>query len=240
MMNIPKFEHIIKLPTGDDKFAVHLRRDIVGVPETISATKRLGQLINISSAKAVGAVMIDLLARAQPRVPVDTGQLRKSGRAALNYVGRSYIYIGWGEHHGGIKGDLGRIESSQFKNATAIEGDVHYGRLGKDEQGNTIDVAQLTHEYLHPYGSPDRFTARTPGTGPKYLELPWLEMKNTYIAWLIDAIAGEGFEYNLSRLAERKRKSYRVQGSGTFYLDYFHVNLERIDQLGYFESAFNL
>jgi hypothetical protein len=83
--------------------------------------------------------------------------------------------------------DLSRITISRVagtgkfsKKITSIDAYVSYDRENEEEE----DIALWTHEAISPFGSSSRPRARQPGTGPKYLEIAWLESKDRLIAHL--------------------------------------------------------
>lgn len=210
---------------GKEVFGISLTRDIVGVGETIQVLEKLGHAINMLSARAVSVVIADLLAKAQPRVPVDTGKLRESGRGYLNFVGGAYKDIVWGNKDGTVRTDLSRLNKTGLRNIRGIIGNVSYSRIGDD--GET-DVAIYTHEELNPYGG-ESPRARTPGTGPKYLEIPFIENKDKYISFIKSSLSGAKFENELSKILIKRTK--RIRG---YTLDYVDITLDRIAFTGYF------
>jgi len=211
----------VKQPEIDFKGAgISLVRDIIGPKETISIIEKLGDFINLNSARVVSVIVADLLASAQPRVPVDTGELRESGRATLIFKGRSYKDIAKGKKDGSVEVDHSRVTLRDLKNVTEITGNVSYSRLSKDFEG-TRDVAQWTHEYLNYYGE-ESPAARKPGTGPKYLESAWNESKNDYFHYLTSELTGIGFETALSRVLQKKTKK-----EGLYELNYTDIVLSR-------------
>jgi hypothetical protein len=191
----------------------------LGIKETLEVLGRFKQFISINTARAVSGVLTHLLANAQPRVPVDTGELRESGRATLN-LGYHTITVGKGKKDGTAQFFLGNVRSSLVGKATEISGDVTYFRL--NEEGK--DIALWTHEDLFPYGSGKHPRARTPGTGPKYLENTWLQYEKHYIDFLKDSLSGQKFENELSKVSRLKQK--RV---GLYTLDY--VDLVFLDNI---------
>jgi len=53
--------------------------------QLISNVKSLGDVIVYNALMATADIIIEILARSQPRVPVDTGELRRSGLGVLEY-----------------------------------------------------------------------------------------------------------------------------------------------------------
>jgi len=212
-----------------DIFGVSWRRDLLGSEEMIKVLKDLGTFVTMNTARAIGAVMTDLLANAQPRVPVDTGELRRSGRATLNFIrgAKKYKDIAWGRADGTIKVDSSVVNRGFLKNVTRIEGTVHYSRFNEKEQ----DIAQWAHEDLLPYESEEHPRARTEGTGPKYLEIPWLEKENDYLAYLKEELAGVGFESILSQSLLRTKKTI-----GEYTINYTKIVFSKIEHSGYYPA----
>jgi len=201
-----------RTPLETKGFGIVLQRDIIGIEETLLVTKKLGDFINLNTAQVVTAIISHLLATSQPRVPVDTGKLRESGRAFLQF-GRTFKDIARGSKDGTVDVAPSRISSKEIERATEIIGNVSYSRLSDD--GKT-DVALFTHEYLNYYGE-ESPAARQPGTGPKYLENAWLENKDEYISYLQNELSGAGFETALQRVLSKRTK--RVRGYTLYYGD---------------------
>ena len=212
--------------------------------DVVQTNKNLGAVakcISYTMARAVGYIAVDLLAKAQPRVPVDTGDLRKSGRASifLGWGGRTGYALDIGRGNQGGRG-LGPIERNLNKITrkriergrraiTSANAIVGYSREG-ELHGEPIDVALWAHEYLRPHserseeGTPGQYYARVSGTGPKYLELPWLENLKTYTSILKQAARSDCL-VNLRKITTRIRKKDRE-------IVILHAN--KLDSLGYY------
>jgi hypothetical protein len=161
----------------------------------------LGAVLTNKYAEAVGKCTQLVLERAVPRAPVEDGELRESGTAVVEFKGRySYaITTGKGKADGSIeKSDtrklarVGRFGRIKKHGITYIAGNVFFQKT--NEWGE--DVALWSHEIMAPYTARKKppgespapkvpladmelggaeLAARTPGTGPKYLELAYLE-----------------------------------------------------------------
>lgn len=156
---------------------------------------RAESVVAFAIGRALSFVAIDLLARAQPRVPIDSGELRQSGRARL-YISGNPLVVGYGRADGSIQADTTKITKSRFMRGLPtnrnLRSEVSYERYN---QG--FDVAIFTHEYIKDYTgevgnkAQGLYFARTPGTGPKYLERPFLEQRDNYHK-IIAKVAREG------------------------------------------------
>jgi len=201
--------------------------DVVGIKETSSGlTNELTEAITIYSARALAIVAVDLLAKAQPRVPYDIGFLRSSGQATLK-MGRKTEIIGFGKDDGTTVSWMGKINTAKLIGVRTIRADVSYHRLG--DKGE--DVALWTHEQIFPYEArPRKPAAKQPGTGPKYLEIPWLENMGNYINFLESELSGKGFEHNIALISKLRQK--RV---GKYIIkDFVKLVPEKIKFEGYF------
>lgn len=181
----------------------------IGIDETKMELDKLGDFISSNTARVVANIIGDLLARSVPRTPVDTGELRESGRAFLQF-GHTFIDVAKGKKDGSVTLNTARLPKSGLKNARFIRGNVSFTR-----ESNGKDIAVFTHEYLNPYGSGTSPKARTPGTGPKYLENPWNENKESYLEYARREIAGKGMETIMQKYLHKRTK--RVKG---FTLNY--------------------
>jgi hypothetical protein len=173
-----------------------------------------GAFLTNSYAKAVGDSVQLVLRRATPRVPVESGELRESGTAVVRFRGaRNYaMLVGTGKADGSISerdtsrlSKIGREGRIKKHGITHIIGNVLFQKI--NEFGE--DVALWAHEDLLPYtsrtspptGPPPSISikeaeslnmllaARTPGTGPKYLELAYLESKDEIVSILRNAVS---------------------------------------------------
>jgi len=208
--------------------------------QVIKNLNTVGKVISYTMARAVGYIAVDLLAKAQPRVPVDTGELRKSGRAN--------ILLGWspttgyaleigrgsqsGRSLGPIERNLRKITRKRIERGkraiTNIDARVSYSREG-ELNGDPIDVALWTHEYLRPHEErgnrvPGQYYAKVAGTGPKYLELAWLENLNDYKRILKQAAQNDCL-VNLRKITRIIRKKDR---------EIVQLHANKIDSLGYY------
>jgi len=203
-------------------FGIGGRERIQAVHGTIGVSlKSLGQLdvntagldrvIRKKVAEILAQISIDILARALPRTPVDTGLLRESGRAYLDHghsgspIGRvHYKDVGWGKKDGSIMADPSRIDIQDT--TKSVGAGVEFSREGEAILAGgmgILDVAVWAHEDLNPYGGA-KPAARTPGTGPKYLEGPFLEKKNEYISILERELSTKGIIKSIQGLVKLK------------------------------------
>lgn len=202
-------------------FGINLRRDILGGSETALVVKELSGFVNLHTARTVTTIVADLLSTAQPRVPVDTGKLRRSGTAYLQF-GNSIRTVAKGQKDGTVDVSPGRVTHWDIKNARYIAGNVDYERQSDDGKK---DVAIFTHEYLNPYESKERPRAKTPGTGPKYLESAWNERKGDYIDYLYRELYGIGFDTALGQVLVKRTKKL-----GNYTLYYNKIVLSRLSR----------
>lgn len=173
-----------------------------GVKETIKNFNGLFNIVTIRYARALAVVGIDLLSRSVPRAPIDTGELRRSARAVLSISGKPFL-VGTGRADGGVDANLGIVTKAGFgRNAKTLNLDVSYHRLNSK---GTFDVAQWTHEALNQYGSASP-SARTPNTGPKYLEIPWLERKRKYELFLKKVVSNKELNKDIALASKVKQK----------------------------------
>jgi len=225
------FNHLTKFDAGPKEISdlpgISYKTNMIGIEETKNIFHRkVGTAINAFTARAIATVGVDLLAKAQPRVPVDTGKLRESGRVILEY-GRSHINIAKGTADGSISVDNTRVDSRRMQGVTEILVNVSYARINSQAQ----DIAVWAHEELAPFDAPVSVhpRARTEGTGPKYLELPWLANYNKYENFIKSELTGAGLERNFNALLVRKTKKV-----GAFTLNYNDIYLEKLNFGGYF------
>lgn len=118
-------------------------------------------------------VGVDVLRYAIPRTPKDTGQLRESGTVTMD-TGRKFLDVARGHKDGGIQllsalsTFTPRAAKHVAKKAAYLQSIVHFHRTAESAEGPR-DIALWAHEDLNPYGGVAP-AARTPMTGPKYLE----------------------------------------------------------------------
>lgn len=181
-------------------------------------------------AEAVGACVIDGLAESQPRVPWDTGELRRSGRAYVK-VGTNGRTFAKGNKSGTV-GILRQGDPLRFwgwnsmirsvKTNPRIEGRITYNRVK-----NGRDIALWTHENLNPHDTrPNPPAARKPGTGPKYLEITVNERKQQWIMAIFNSARNVPFE--IKDISEIKK------GKGKWSVDRVKLVKRRVKRKGYF------
>jgi len=206
-----------------------------------SNLKVAAETITYTVARAIAYCAVDLLAKAQPRVPLDPGKdggrLRKSGTASFmfGWGGASgyAVDIAKGNIDGSIEVNMNKITGrlaggKQVKRLDAI---IHYFR--ENEQGE--DIALWTHESLMPYEArsakkpnDDLYYARTAGTGPKYLEIPWLQNVDDYTMILRDAVYKKSIQ-NISKISSTIKAK-----QGKYGVNLVKLHRNRISTLGYF------
>jgi len=210
---------------------ISVTKNIAGVTETneLLVMKFGKKVIPWIAARALANVAINLLAAAQPRVPFDTGLLRVSGTATLK-IGRSIQVVGVGKDDGTVISHIGSITKARLAGARTLRAEVSYKRIG--DKGE--DVALWTHEQIYPFEMrPKKPAARQPGTGPKYLEIPWLENYSSYIEYLKSDLSGIGFETTIAKITKVTQKR-----AGRFIIkDFIDIIPEQISFGGYFPPA---
>jgi hypothetical protein len=161
----------------------------------------LEAIITNQYAVAVGECTQIVLERSVPRAPVEDGELRESGTAVVQLRGKyNYaITTGKGKADGSVDSRdtkklarVGRFGRMKKHGVTEIIGNVFFQKTNQWGE----DVALWAHEMMQPFEArrkpPEEsriprvplselpakgaeLAARTPGTGPKYLELAYLE-----------------------------------------------------------------
>jgi len=198
---------------------------LLGLVNTIQVLRKVEKAVSLIGARSMAAVIVDILAKAQPRVPVDTGKLRESGRAYIRFGTKPYIEIAKGKKDGSVDADLGKITLSSIRNTKTIRTNVVYSRMADKHD---FDVAQWTHFNINPQGSGSP-EARTPGTGPFYLMIPFDQYQDKYIRFIQDSCVGKKFERSIalaSRITQRRTGKYTV--------NFVDVVLSRIESRGYY------
>ena len=169
----------------------------IDIDKVIENLKIVGETVTYNAARAVAESLVAILAYAQPRVPyypggalgkASTGELRESGEAVL-YLGGIQKVVAKGNIDGTITANMTGITKSGLKKKVSwVSGEVFYMRI---EDG--LDIALWTHEDLLPYDQRDakgvyEAAARSPGTGPKYLEIAFLQNKKEIINAIKSAV----------------------------------------------------
>ena len=185
--------------------------------------------VSLKLAKTLAVIGTDLLANAQPRVPFDSGALRRSGTVAIEFDGRKRVIVGQGRQNR-ILANIGAIKAPTVNGAKRIDMEISYYRMD-EETGE--DVALLTHETLEPYEKRGTkgltYIAKQPGTGPKYLEIPWMEKRDTYYRALMDAVSEKELAYDIELIS----KIYQNK-TGQYTVDLTELVHSKIDRIGYF------
>jgi len=186
-----------------------------------------GSLITEKSVRALALCAIDLLRKAQPTVPIASdskgrllphaGKLRESGRASILLGGGKKVKdVATGRKDGGVNVNLGGLTG--IRTANDIEARVSYYRINSEGD----DIALWAHEDLLPYiprpsgRKPEElqgyFVARREGSGPKFLESPWLQNKGYYLSYLKRTLNNQILARDLRGIA--KRVDVRGLGKG--------------------------
>ena len=84
---------------------------------------KVGSIIRVHMAKTIGQIVLDLMSKVQPRTPIDTGELRESGRGRL-LLGTKWINIAKGTPEGIIVDLTGKISANLLKKATKLSFNV--------------------------------------------------------------------------------------------------------------------
>ena len=183
-----------------------------GIPEAINNLTVFKDLLSDKAVEVVANIVVDLLAHSQPRVPHDSGELKASGRAVVLFgsggKGGYHKIVGEGtwNHESGVKANLSGLKG-RTRNLNWISGNVVYSRENEDGE----DIALWAHEELLPYEArPAKPAATKPGRGPKYLETPFNERRDTYMGWLSDA-------FSYGELSRDIRKGLQVSKIGREY-----------------------
>lgn len=197
---------------------------MTGVAETMEVFRKVDKAVSLIAARAMASVIIDLFAKAQPRVPKDTGELRESGRAYIRFGNGAYKEIATGNEDGSINANLGKITLSSIGNAKVIRTEIKYERTTV----KGFDVAVWTHFNINPAGSSSP-AARTAGTGPFYLMAPFDQNKDKYIRYIQDVCAGRSFEKSIALASKIKQRR-----TGKYDVDFVDISLSRIESRGYY------
>lgn len=193
--------------------------------------KVLRSLFAIKVARALQAIGADLLTHAQPRVPVDKGQLRESGRVDL-IVGSRRWKTAKGNKDGTINANITSYKASELAGAKRLKAVISYTRF--NERGE--DIGLWCHEVLRPQeervskekGSGISY-AKTEGTGPKYLELPFYERKQKYIAFAENMLSPSELAKDIVLITKVMSSK-----SGKYTVNRIKLVKNQIDRLGYF------
>lgn len=202
--------------------------------------KVAAETITYTVARAIAYCAVDLLAKAQPRVPLDPntwgGKLRRSGTVSFmfGWSGSSgyAVDIAKGKKDGSIDVDMGKMKGrlSRTKQVKRLDAIVHYFR--ENEFGENI--ALWAHENLRPYEdrsakrpNDELYFARTPDTGPKYMEIPWLQSVDDYTKIIKNAVVKDSVR-NIGRIS-----STMAAKRGKYTVNLVRLHRNRISTLGY-------
>jgi len=194
-------------------------------------------IITTTVARTLAGVVNDLLSNALPRTPVKTGELRESGTAVIT-AGRKKIVVGQGTKEGTVMANLSGLTKGALKGAKSINANVSFRRFSMDK-GEVVDVALWAHEELLPHEERENKDseghipgeaayARTPNTGPKYLEIPFYEKFGTYSSVLTKGVFGSVIN-NIRQASVIKSTKKTV-----FEVDSVEIVDRRIAKSGYY------
>lgn len=174
----------------DSQFRRHLASDVKGVyapfrvEGAVGISKNVKAAMDIVTAKSLMAAVQAakrILRASQLRVPIDTGELKGSGTARI-----AGIPVAQGNRDK-FSDQIRIIKTphiSDLLHKKHININVQYIRW--NERGQ--DIAFWAHQDLNPYGSATSPKARTPNTGPKYLEIPFNMLKADTIAEIKESV----------------------------------------------------
>ena len=186
-------------PEGRPGPAMSLQTHVIGVEEVILNLGKLSLAIKYKAAMLLSAIGIDLLSRALPLTPVDTGKLREEGEVVLQFGG-TYKVVATGSKEGNVISKDAEVPISRLHAASKMNMIVQFYRT--NEFGE--DIALWAHEDLNYSTSQQRPHALTPGTGPKYLETPWINNKGDYVGML----------YELANLRDSIKRATKITKYG--------------------------
>lgn len=203
----------------------------IEIKQIIDNLAEVGKAITLQMARAVASVGIDILSLAQPRVPVDTGKLRESGKVSL-MIGAGFKDIAWGKKDGTIMANVRGL--NYYKPVKRLGITVQYHRESDDKK---MDVALWCHEFLYPHDQrkekeEGKKYARKEGTGPKYLELIFATKRDSYIKFIEDYME-IGFINDLAKGAKKVISGQKTK----FKVDRVAFTIDNIRQNEYFFSA---
>ena len=192
-----------------------------GIEDLIKTLNRsLPKIILMRQANTLIYIGADLLARALPRTPYATGQLRESGEATVR-IGRRKFRVAKGNADGTVAVETRGITKETTVQARTMDLDVSFSRY---EDG--LDIAQWVHEVIYAYEErPSKPAARKPNTGPKYLEQPFNERVDDYYDALTDMGALEADILSSTKVKSLKR--------GRFDVDMIELVVKQINLWGY-------
>ena len=140
------------------------------------------------------------------------GDLRRSGRATVLYRGGKEIAdVAHGTKYGQARVNLNTLKTIKgaYKKAQTVGSRVTYSR--KNAAG--LDIALWAHEELLPWVNRPRgmkpeelrgfYIARRKGTGPKYLEGPFLQRRIHYFSYLKRVLNKQAIANDLMRLGKK-------------------------------------
>ena len=213
---------------------IKMSAQIEGFKETLKLLNDvLPKLLSYKIANAFSLIGADLLAHAQPRVPYETGQLRESGRAVLRAGTSAGKVVASGNKDGTIVANLGLFKNADLKKARSFRVDIGYRRT--NDKGE--DIALWTHEDLLPHderpseaqkrGS-GRSWARQTGTGPKYLELAFMERSHIYLNFLQTILSNSALTNDIVQGSKVTKR-----GAGKYTVNIVDPVLDRVKLIGY-------
>lgn len=141
--------------------------------------------ITYEALRVAADAAVAVLRDSQLRVPYDTGELKASGIAILDFgrspKGGSRVPIiargNFFDASTAVQTNYSYITPELVKTVSKIRLQIQYTREGLHGE----DIALWAHEELNPHGSGLHPQARRPGTGPKYLEIPFNMLRGSYL-----------------------------------------------------------
>jgi len=211
--------------TARKRLAYTGKKKVEGFDVLLKNLNKIPNILSMRVARTLGAIVVDLLTHSQPRTPVETGELRESGTAIVRTGRRKHI-VGKGSKDGHVGAQLTSIDKASLSGAKSITADVSYSRFNEKGQ----DVAMMMHELIAPFEDRESKSpaAKTPGTGPKYLEIPWLERRPMYEAILLHGML-HLFEEDIKMATNIRKRTHE-----RYMVDVVEITQRRISNIGYF------
>jgi hypothetical protein len=205
--------------------------EVTGLDDVLANLRAMKDLVTVKLTNVVAGIVTDLLAYSQPRVPVDTGELRESGTASIKAGRHRAMVVATGNADGTVTSQLSSITKQSISNTRMLSGEVNYTKMREG-----FDVAVFTHENLSPYtgehGTIDNPIAQTPGTGPKYLAMSWLERQSYYVQLIQEAMSNKSLSEDVALISRIKKRR-----TGKYTVDEVELVQSRIDSKGYYGGA---
>jgi hypothetical protein len=213
----------VKEKQNAEKAKVFMRKQMKILHHNVDVFGDMTGYVAVEIAAYMG---IDLLGRSLPRTPWDTGQLRRSGRVHV-VAGAKSAVVARGSKSGKVSVKMSKFNPQSFKGLRKTPKAsvfVSYQRMDKGK-----DVAIFTHENLNPHDTrPNPPAARQPGTGPKYLAIPFFERKQQW---------GKNFHFFMNHAIPQNlfgmMQTIRAK-KGRFEVDLVKLIHNKIQKRGYY------